>query len=269
MTAPDPAATVAEAYLCAVRREFQRYKNLADRALAQVDDAGFTATLDPGSNSLAIIVKHVAGNLRSRWRDFLTSDGEKPDRRRDGEFILEPGDTRDSLMARWEEGWRLLLDTIDALGAGDLTRTVYIRAEPHRVIDAIERQVAHYATHVGQIVFLAKHLSGDRWQSLSIPPGQSDAFNAAMLAGAVVRPGTIRVTDSDSGAELGWITEPELQVLIDLFEEESADDRTYYVNPATVDLLEKEGADPALVVLLKRALAGREEMEIRWERRSP
>jgi len=163
-----------------LRGEARRYRELADQALAQVDDAGFVATLDAESNSLALIVKHVANNLRSRWTNFFATDGEKPDRHRDREFELEPGDTRATLMARWESGWGCLLETLDRMTPEDLSRTVLIRAEPHTVTRAALRSLAHTASHVGQIVLLAKHVSADRWRSLSIPRGQSEQVNQAM-----------------------------------------------------------------------------------------
>ncbi len=158
-------------------RQFRGLKRLADRALAQTSDADFFAMLDPGSNSIALLVKHMAGNMRSRWTGFLTSDGEKPDRRRDSEFLVEPGDTREGLMRRWEEGWSLLLAAVEPLAAEDFGRTVFVRGEAHSVLRAIKRQVAHYAYHVGQLVFLAKHFAGDRWESLSIPRGRSEEYN--------------------------------------------------------------------------------------------
>jgi len=173
----------SEAYLAAVRQEFQRYKRLGERALAQVRDDDWFVELDPESNSLAVIVKHLAGNLRSRWMDFLTSDGEKPDRQRDREFILEPGDTQQSLEQRWQAGWRCVLDTLDALTETDLPRSVTIRGEPHPVPLAIERSLAHTAYHVGQIVFLARHLAGANWRALSIPRGQSEQFAVAVRKG--------------------------------------------------------------------------------------
>lgn len=163
-----------------LRGESRRYRELADQALAQVDDAGFFATLDAESNSLALIVKHVANNLRSRWTNFFASDGEKPDRQRDREFELEPGDTRAALMARWESGWECYLETLDRMTPDDLARTVLIRSEPHTVTRAALRSLAHTASHVGQIVLLAKHVSADRWSSLSIPRGQSEQVNQAM-----------------------------------------------------------------------------------------
>jgi hypothetical protein len=158
-------------------REFRRLKLLAEKGLAQVDDRDFTAS--PGSidNSLAIIVKHVAGNLKSRWTDFLTTDGEKPDRNRDSEFEEEVDDTRAALMARWEAGWKLLFDALAPLSDEDLGRTVAIRGEPNTVVRAIDRQLSHYAYHVGQIVWLARHYVGEGWESLSIPKGQSGTFN--------------------------------------------------------------------------------------------
>jgi hypothetical protein len=149
--------------------QLRKLKAQADKAMAQVDDAHFFALLDADANSIALIVKHVAGNMRSRWTDFLTSDGEKPDRHRDSEFEREAADTRDAILGRWEAGWDVLFDALMSLGAGDLGKTVTIRNEPHSVVQAINRQVSHYAAHVGQIVLLAKHFAGQRWQTLSIP----------------------------------------------------------------------------------------------------
>lgn len=159
--------------------QFRKYKEMGERAIAQVTAEQMSVAPDPESNSIALIVKHIAGNLRSRWTDFLTSDGEKPDRNRDGEFIVEPGETRETLMRRWEDGWRTLFSTLSGLGPKDLDRTVEIRREPHTVLQAINRQLTHYAYHVGQIVFLAKHLAGPRWRSLSIPRGKSKEFEVA------------------------------------------------------------------------------------------
>ncbi len=168
-----------EAYLDTVGRELTRLRGLAERALAQVEDAAFFAEPGPGENSLAVLVKHVAGNQRSRWTAFLTSDGEKPDRDRDSEFEIEPDDTRESLMRGWDAGWRALREALAPLEAEDLGRTVRIRGEPFTVLQAIERQLVHYAYHVGQIVQLARHWTGPAWESLSIPRGGSVAFNAA------------------------------------------------------------------------------------------
>src|ERR1019366_7983406 len=146
--------------------EFERTKVLADRAIAQVSATDFFTIPSAGDNSIAIIVKHVSGNMRSRWLDFLTSDGEKPDRQRDSEFLLLPGDSRDRLLKRWEESWAVLFSALTPLAADDLARTVRIRGEPISVLQAINRQLTHYAYHVGQIVYVAKHLAGDKWQSL-------------------------------------------------------------------------------------------------------
>ncbi|MBL8207393.1 MAG: DUF1572 family protein [Blastocatellia bacterium] len=166
-------------YLQDARRQFRAMKKLADRALAQVSDADWFVTLDAEANSLAVIVKHVAGNLRSRWTDIFTTDGEKPDRHRDTEFELTEADTKDTLQAHWERCWSILFATLDALQADDLARTILIRNEPHAVIEAINRQLLHYSLHIGQIVFLAKHLASGHWHSLSIPRGMSAPFNAS------------------------------------------------------------------------------------------
>lgn len=149
--------------------QLRKLKTQADKAMAQVDDAQFFALLDPDANSIALIVKHVAGNMRSRWTDFLTSDGEKPDRHRDREFEREAADTRASIVARWEAGWQLLFNTLTSLQPTDLGKTVTIRGEPHTVVQAINRQLSHYSAHVGQIVLLAKHFAGPKWKTLSIP----------------------------------------------------------------------------------------------------
>ena len=149
--------------------QLRKLKAQADKAMAQVDDAQFFALLDADANSIALIVKHVAGNMRSRWTDFLTSDGEKPDRYRDGEFEREAADTRDAVLERWEAGWEVLFNTMMSLGPGDLGKTVAIRNEPHSVVEAINRQVSHYSAHVGQVVLLAKHFAGPNWKTLSIP----------------------------------------------------------------------------------------------------
>jgi hypothetical protein len=171
---------IGRAYLADVISQFEELKGQAERALGQVDDAGFFAALDTEANSLAILVKHLAGNNRSRWSDFLTSDGEKPSRRRDREFEREPGDTRESLMAAWAEGWAVLFGTLRALTPDDLGRTVTIRHQPVAVLQAINRALTHQAAHVGQIVLLAKHARGSAWQTLSVRRGESERLNAAM-----------------------------------------------------------------------------------------
>jgi hypothetical protein len=167
----------SEHYLEDALYQFRKLKELAEKAISQVADEHFFSVLDDESNSISIIVKHMAGNLRSRWTDFLTSDGEKPDRHRDSEFVIETEDTRAVFMQRWEAGWRCLFEALEPLRAEDLSRTVLIRSEPHSVIQAINHELTHYAYHVGQIVFLAKHFAGSEWKSLSIPRGKSEEFN--------------------------------------------------------------------------------------------
>jgi hypothetical protein len=147
---------------------FRYYKKMGEDAMSQVTDQELTATLDAEMNSIAVIVKHMTGNMRSRWTDFLTSDGEKPHRNRDCEFV-EPAPTRDALLKSWNEGWDLVFNALEPLSDGDLGRTVTIRGEAHSVMQAIHRQVAHYAYHCGQIVLLAKHFRGASWKSLTIP----------------------------------------------------------------------------------------------------
>jgi len=153
--------------------QLKKLKAQADKALAQTADDHLFATLDPESNSIAIIMKHIAGNMRSRWTDFLTSDGEKPDRQRDTEFELAAADTRERILALWEDGWARTLSAVSSLTAADLSKTVHIRGEAQSVIEAINRQMTHYAAHVGQIVLLAKHFAGTGWQTLSIPRKRS------------------------------------------------------------------------------------------------
>jgi Protein of unknown function (DUF1572) len=149
--------------------QLKKLKTQADKALAQTGDDHLFATLDPESNSIAIIMKHMAGNMRSRWTDFLTTDGEKTDRDRDTEFELTGADTRERILVLWEDGWARTLHAVSSLTAADLSKTVHVRGEAHSVIEAINRQMTHYAAHVGQIVLLAKHFAGPNWQTLSIP----------------------------------------------------------------------------------------------------
>jgi hypothetical protein len=163
-------------YLDEARRQMRGHKRMGEGAMGQLRDEDFFATLDPESNSVAILVKHLAGNMRSRFTDFLTSDGEKPDRFRDTEFELTPATTRAGVMKWWEEGWACVFGAIDGLKPEDVMRTVTIRAEAHTVLQAINRQIAHYAAHVGQIVFLAKHLRSSEWKTLTIPRGKSEEF---------------------------------------------------------------------------------------------
>lgn len=155
---------------------FRGYKKLAERALDQLSDDEFFIKIDPESNAIAIIVKHIAGNLHSRWRDFLTTDGEKTDRHRDTEFELID-DTRESLMQFWETGWQTLFDSLQPLTEEDFGRSVTIRGEPYTVVEAVNRQLTHYSYHVGQIVFLAKHLRSSDWKTLSVPRNRAAEFN--------------------------------------------------------------------------------------------
>jgi len=166
-------------YLDEIRRQMRGHKRMAEAAMAQLEDRDFFATIDPESNSIAVLVKHIAGNARSRFTDFLTTDGEKPDRFRDREFELTGATTRADVMKWWEEGWACVFGAIDPLKPEDVMRTVPIRGEPHTVLQAINRQIAHYAQHLGQIVFLAKHLRSSEWKTLSIPRGKSEEFKDA------------------------------------------------------------------------------------------
>jgi hypothetical protein len=159
----------AAAYLADIRVQFEKLKAQAERALAQVTDDQLHATLDPESNSLAILARHMAGNLRSRFTDFLTTDGEKPDRNRDGEFEVDRPLTRAELMADWESDWAVLFATLSSLVPDDVLREVSIRGEKMSALQALSRALTHHASHVGQVVFLAKHLAGPRWRTLSIP----------------------------------------------------------------------------------------------------
>jgi hypothetical protein len=168
----DPAAH----YLDEAHRQMRGHKRLAEGAMAQLKDEELFVTLDPESNSIAVIVKHMAGNMRSRFTDFLTTDGEKPDRYRDQEFDLSPATRRGDLTKWWEEGWARVFEAIESLKPEDLMLRVTIRGEPHTVLQAVNRQVAHYAYHTGQIVFLAKHIRAGKWKTLSIPRGKSEEF---------------------------------------------------------------------------------------------
>lgn len=161
---------------------FRYYKKLAEGAMEQVTDDQLFAALDEEMNSIAIVVKHMVGNMRSRWTDFLTSDGEKPNRNRDSEFV-DPPATRSDLMKLWNQGWDVVFHALEPLSDSDLGRTVAIRGEPHSVMQAINRQLAHYSYHLGQIVFLAKHFKSSEWKSLSVPRNKSAEFNRKVLAG--------------------------------------------------------------------------------------
>ena len=172
---------IDDLYLDEVFRSLRGHKRLADGAMAQLTDEQFFATPDAESNSVAVMVKHMAGNMRSRFTDFLTSDGEKPDRNRDREFVMHADAKREEVLTAWEQNWQLVFETLNSLHPDDLTSTVTIRGEAHSVLQAINRQVAHYAYHVGQIVYLAKHWKGAGWKSLSVPKGHSEQYNAKML----------------------------------------------------------------------------------------
>lgn len=170
-----------ESILSVAIDEFQKIKKLADKSIEQLSDEQLHAVIDPDANSVAVLMRHMAGNMRSRWVNFLTSDGEKPDRMRDGEFE-DPQQSRSELLAEWEHGWKCVFDALSPLSDADLQRTVMIRGEAHSVYKAMSRQVAHYAGHTYQILLLAKHLQGANWKTLSIPRGQSEEFNRRMLA---------------------------------------------------------------------------------------
>ena len=173
---------VATHYLDEARRQMRGHKRMGESAMTQLKDDDFFVILDPESNSIAILVKHLAGNMRSRFTDFLTTDGEKPDRFRDREFEVAGALSRADVMRWWEEGWACVLGAIDALKPEDVMRTVTIRGEPHTVLQAVNRQIAHYAQHIGQMVFLAKHLRSSDWKTLTIPRGKSEEFFKSMTA---------------------------------------------------------------------------------------
>jgi len=182
---PDNAAMALEfttSYLKDSIEVLRYYKRLAERAMAQVPDEALVVAPDAESNSIAIIVKHLAGNMRSRFTDFLTSDGEKPDRKRDTEFETPPT-TRTALMAMWEAGWQHVFDALTPLNDAQLSQKVFIRSEAHSVTQAINRQLAHYAYHVGQIVYIARHFAAANWTSLTIPRGKSDEFTSRVASG--------------------------------------------------------------------------------------
>jgi hypothetical protein len=169
--------SLAEDYLRDSVSSFRAYKKLADRAIEQVKDDELFVVLDAEANSIAVIMKHMAGNMISRWTDFLTSDGEKPDRNRDLEFVIDPQTSREDVLTYWARGWQTVFQAVEPLQPQDLGKMVYIRGQEHTVVQAINRQTAHYAYHIGQIVFLAKHFRSSEWKSLSIPRNQSAQFN--------------------------------------------------------------------------------------------
>jgi len=170
---------LAAHYLEEIKRQFRGHKRVGEAAMAQLEDMDFFVTLDPESNSVAALVKHIAGNARSRFTDFLTRDGEKPDRFRDEEFEVSAKTTREEVLRWWEQAWSHVFSALDLLQPEHVQRTVTIRQEPHTVMQALNRALAHYAQHIGQIVFLAKHLRSSQWQTLSIPRGKSEEHKTA------------------------------------------------------------------------------------------
>ena len=168
---------LAKHYLDDSLSSFRAYKKLAEKALDQLSEAEFFITLDEEANSIAVVMKHLAGNMLSRWTDFLTSDGEKPDRNRDMEFVIEPQTRKEDVLAYWEKGWSAVFDALEPLRAEELEKKVMIRGQEHTVVQAINRQLMHYSYHIGQIVFLAKHFRSAEWKSLSIPRNRSAEFN--------------------------------------------------------------------------------------------
>jgi hypothetical protein len=168
---------ITRQYLADAIASFRAYKKLAEKAVDQITDEEFFATIDEESNSVAVIMKHMAGNMLSRWSDFLTSDGEKPDRNRDLEFVIEPQTTKSNLLAYWDKGWSCVFAALEPLQAEDFEKKVLIRGQEHSIVQAINRQLTHYAYHIGQIVFLAKHFRSVEWRSLSIPKNRSAEFN--------------------------------------------------------------------------------------------
>ena len=171
---------LGEHYLEDALRTFRNYQKLAERAFTQTSEEDFFRTIDAESNSIAIVVKHMASNMLSRWTDFLTTDGEKPNRNRDLEFVMLPETTKAEMLAYWERGWASVFAAIEPLTPDDLLRTVTIRGQDHTVVQAIDRQLTHYAYHVGQVVYLAKHFKLSDWQTLSVPKNKSAEFNAKM-----------------------------------------------------------------------------------------
>jgi len=174
---------LAAHYLEEIKRQFRGHKRMGEAAMAQLEDMDFFVTIDPESNSVAALVKHIAGNARSRFTDFLTSDGEKPDRFRDQEFEVSAKTTREEVLRWWEQAWFHVFSALDSLQPEDMQCTVTIRQEPHTVMQALNRALAHYAQHIGQIVFLAKHLRSSQWQTLSIPRGKSEEYKAGSPKG--------------------------------------------------------------------------------------
>lgn len=176
------------------------YKKLAEKAIAQLKDEEFFVSIDEESNSVAVVMKHMAGNMLSRWTDFLTSDGEKPNRNRDLEFVIEPQTSKDEVIAYWERGWQSVFDALEPLRLEDFEKTVMIRGEKHTIVQAINRQLMHYSYHIGQIVFLAKHFRTAEWKSLSIPKNRSSEFNVHLTN----KPGGVADREKQFDAAAGF-----------------------------------------------------------------
>jgi hypothetical protein len=190
--------SLARHYLEDAISTFRGYKKLAEKALGQVNDEEFFHALDEEANSIGVIIKHISGNMMSRWTDFLNTDGEKPDRNRDMEFVVTPQTSRDDLMAQWEKGWSCLFGALEVLQPEDVERKVLIRGQEHTVVEAINRQLTHYAYHTGQIVFLAKHFKSAEWKSLSIPRNRSAEFNAYLAENTQAAEGQARASRFDA-----------------------------------------------------------------------
>ena len=190
--------SLAKHYLGEAVRSFRSYKKLAEKAFVQLSNEEFFVQLDEESNSIAVIIKHLTGNMVSRWTDFLTTDGEKPTRHRDLEFVITPETTREELMQQWERGWQCVFGAIEPLQPEDLSRAVFIRGEEHTVLEAINRQQTHYASHIGQIIFLAKHFKSDGWESLSIPRNRSAEYNTYLTDKMKVSKGKLSQDRFDS-----------------------------------------------------------------------
>jgi uncharacterized protein DUF1572 len=182
------------------------YKKLADKAIAQLKDDEFFVAIDEEANSIAVIMKHLAGNMFSRWTDFLSTDGEKPNRNRDMEFVIDSQKNKDDIVAYWEKGWQCVFDALEPLKAEDLERRVLIRGEEHTVMQAINRQLMHYPNHIGQIIFLAKHFRSTEWKSLSIPRNRSAEFTAELKARGGVADNAKRFGDLSNGSSTGEVS---------------------------------------------------------------
>jgi Protein of unknown function (DUF1572) len=195
--------TTEQNYLNDALSSLRAYKKLAEKAIDQVQDDEFFVVLDEEANSVAVIMKHMAGNMVSRWTDFLTSDGEKPNRNRDVEFVIEPNTSKEQVLDYWERGWKCVFDALEPLKPEDFERKVMIRGEEHTIIQAVNRQLMHYSYHIGQIVFLAKHFRSAEWKSLSIPRNRSADFNAYLAT----KPDRVADREKQFDAVVGFANE--------------------------------------------------------------